>query len=85
MTTPSTAARAETVIEEVAHEATITIDASPEDLQPLAYGITCAIRERYQYVMVPGTFAVHSDGSNTCKWTWKTRRSDVPAEEEEGR
>lgn len=78
--------RAETVIEEiVAHEATVTIDCALDNYQPITYGITRALGQRYQYVMVPESFTIHSDGSNTCRWTWKTRRPDVPAEEEEGR
>lgn len=85
VTTPSTEVRAETVIEEVAHQATITIDCALDDYQSISYGITRALGQRYQYVMVPESFTIHSDGSNVVRWTWKTRRPDVPGEEGEGR
>lgn len=64
----------------VSHSATVTIECAIEDYQPIAYGITRALGDRYQYVMVPETFTVHSDGSNEVRWTWKTKR---PAEEQE--
>lgn len=64
----------------VSHSAIVTIECAIEDYQAIAYGITRALGDRYQYVMVPETFTVHSDGSNEVRWTWQTKRPEEASE-----
>lgn len=62
------------------HTATITIEGVDRDIvQDTVFVLTRRLDERYQAVMVPGSFVIYHDRDQpyTCRITWQTQSPDL--------